>query len=79
MDNNSGLTIIPEMAIEQLNERQKQNIRPLKGISPVREISLVTRKEFLRERVLGIIIDEVKGSVPPALLNEDLRKFVVDI
>lgn len=79
VDNNSGLTIIPEMAIEQLNEKQKQNIRPLKDICPVREISLVTRKEFLRERVLGIIIDEVKKVVPPALLNQDLKKFVVDI
>lgn len=79
VDNNSGLTIIPEMAVEQLNERQKQNVRPLKGISPVREISLVTRKEFLRERVLSIITDEVKMAVPPALLNQDLKKFVVDI
>lgn len=79
VDNNSGLTIIPEMAIEELNERQKQNIRPLKSITPVREISLITRKEFLRERVLGIIIDEVKKSVPPAFLNLDLKKFVIDI
>ncbi|MBS5979464.1 MAG: hydrogen peroxide-inducible genes activator, partial [Dysgonomonas mossii] len=60
VDNNSGLTIIPEMAIEDLTEQQKKNVRPLKGISPVREISLVTRKEFLRERVLDIIISEIK-------------------
>lgn len=79
VDNNSGITIIPEMAIEQLNDRQKQNIRPLKGITPVREISLVTRKEFLRERVLGILIDEVKKAVPQTMLDQELKKFVVDI
>lgn len=79
VDNNSGLTIIPEMAIEELSERQKKNIRPLKGISPVREVSLITRREFLRERVLDIIISEVKQSVSPELLNMDLKKFVVDI
>lgn len=79
VDNNSGLTIIPEMAIHELNERQKQNVRPLKGITPVREISLITRKEFLRERVLNIIIDEVKKSVPAELLNPELKKFVIDI
>lgn len=79
VDNNSGLTIIPEMAIEQLSEKQKLNVRPLKGISPVREISLVTRKEFLRERVLSIIIDEVKQTVPPSLLDTNLRKHVVNI
>jgi LysR family hydrogen peroxide-inducible transcriptional activator len=79
VDNNSGLTIIPEMAIEDLSEQQKRNVRPLKGISPVREISLVTRKEFLRERVLDIIISEVKHSVPQDLLSLKLKKFVVDI
>lgn len=79
VDNNSGLTIIPEMAIEELNEKQKRNIRPLKNISPVREISLVTRKEFLRERVLNIIIEDVKKAVPPELLNEDLRKYIIEI
>ncbi|GAB6121709.1 hydrogen peroxide-inducible genes activator [Dysgonomonas termitidis] len=79
VDNNSGLTIIPEMAIEELNEKQRRNVRPLKGVSPVREVSLVTRKEFLRERVLDIIISEIKQSVPQPLLNLELKKFVVDI
>lgn len=79
VDNNSGLTIIPEMAIEELNEKQKRNIRPLKGVSPVREVSLVTRREFLRERVLDIIISEIKSSVPQTLLDPELKKFVVDL
>lgn len=79
VDNNSGLTIIPEMAIEQLNERQKQNVRPLKGLTAVREVSLVTRKEFLRERVLNIIIEETKQAVPKEFLSQELRKFVIDI
>ena len=79
VDCNSGLTIIPEMAINELTEKQKRNVRPLKGISPVREISLVTRREFLRERVLDIIISEVKQSVPLELLNPELKKFIVDI
>lgn len=78
VDNNSGLTIIPEMAIEELSEKQKRNVRPLRDISPVREISLVTRREFLRERVLDIIISEVKQSVPKELLNPELKKFIVD-
>lgn len=79
VDANSGLTIIPEMAIEELSEQQKKNIRPLKGVVPVREISLITRREFLRERVLDIIISEVKKSVPKELLNPELKKHVVDI
>ncbi len=79
VDTNSGLTIIPEMSIDGLDERQKRNVRPFKNISPVREISLVTRKDFLREKVLNIIIDEVKQAVPKEMQDSKLKQFVVDI
>ncbi|MDH6353736.1 LysR family hydrogen peroxide-inducible transcriptional activator [Dysgonomonas sp. PH5-45] len=78
VDNNSGLTIIPEMAIDGLSERQKKNVRPLVGITPVREVSLVTRKDFLRERVVKILIDETKQSVPKSLLDTSLKRFIID-
>lgn len=79
VDLNSGLTIIPEMGIEHLTEAQKKNVRPLKNAVPVREISLVTRKEFFREKMLDILIQEVKDSVPTPLLSTELKKFVVAI
>lgn len=79
VDQNSGLTVIPEMALSLLSEVQKKNVRPLKKITPVREVSVVTRKEFLRERMLHILIKEVKESVPTPLLSEDLKKYVVAI
>lgn len=79
VDQNSGLTIIPEMAIDHLTEVQKKNVRPLKKISPVREVSLVTRKEFLREKMLSLLVKEVKESVPASFLSEELKKSVVAI
>lgn len=79
VDRNSGLTIIPEMAVEGLSDQQKKNVRPFKNITPVREVSLVTRKEFLRERVVSIIIDEMKESVPQSVLDMSLKKHVIDI
>ncbi|NDV79632.1 hydrogen peroxide-inducible genes activator [Dysgonomonas sp. 511] len=79
VDNNSGMTIIPEMAIDELSEKQRRNVRPLKGMNPVREISLITRREFLRERVIDILISEIKKSVPKELTDTGLKKFVVDI
>ena len=79
VDDNSGMTIIPEMAIEELTEKQKQNVRPLRNITPMREISLITRNDFLREKLIDIIIDEVKESVPTEYLDPDQKKFVVDV
>lgn len=79
VDQNSGLTMIPEMAIDHLTEEQKKNVRPMKKITPVREISLVTRKEFLREKMLTLLIKEVKEAVPASFLSQELKKYVVAI
>lgn len=79
VDQNEGLTVIPEMALGNLSETQRKNVRPFRKNTPVREVSLITRKEFFRERLLNIIIDEVKAAVPRSLQNEAMKKYVVPL
>jgi LysR family hydrogen peroxide-inducible transcriptional activator len=79
VDENEGLTVIPEMAIANLSEKQKKNVRPFKNSTPVREVSLVTRKEFIRERLINIIVDEVKEAVPKSLQDEAMKKYVIPL
>ncbi|RNC66193.1 hydrogen peroxide-inducible genes activator [Proteiniphilum sp. X52] len=79
VDQNEGLTVIPEMALANMGEKQKKNVRPFKNTTPVREISLVTRPEFLRERMIGIIIDEVRSAVPKSFQDTAMKKYVVPL
>ncbi|MEN6588250.1 MAG: hydrogen peroxide-inducible genes activator [Proteiniphilum sp.] len=79
VDKNEGLTVIPEMALKNLSETQRKNVRPFKNSTPVREVSLITRKEFFRERLLNIIIDEVKLAVPESMQDEAMKKYVVPL
>jgi len=79
VDQNDGLTVIPEMALKNLSESQMKNVRPFKNSTPVREVSLITRKEFFRERLLNIIIDEVKLAVPKSMQDEAMKKYVVPL
>ncbi len=79
VDDNDGLTVIPEMAIYNLNEQQKKNVRPFKNSTPVREISLITRKEFIRERLISIIMEEIKNAVPASLKDQMLKKYIVPL
>ena len=79
VDNHQGITVIPEMAIENLSESQKKNVRPFKNSTPVREISLVTRKEFLRESLLKIIAQEIKSAVPASLQDSAMRKYIIPL
>ena len=79
VDNNNGITVIPEMALDHLTEEQKKNVRFFKDNKPVREISLITRKDFLRERLIEMIEDEIKMSVPLSLQDKSLQKNLVAI
>lgn len=79
VDDNDGITVIPEMAIENLTEKQKKNIRPIKDSTPVREISLITKKDFVRERLINIIVDEIKEAVPHQYKDSALKKYVVPL
>ena len=79
VDKNHGITVIPEMALSTLSEQQKQNVRFFKGINPVREISLITRKDFLHERLIDIIEEELKLSTPIELQDKSLKKSLVEI
>ncbi|MDD2328045.1 MAG: hydrogen peroxide-inducible genes activator [bacterium] len=79
VDQNEGLTVIPEMVLPHLSEIQRKNVRPFRKSTPVREVSLVTRKEYFRERLLNILIDEVKAAVPRSLQDEAMKKYVVPL
>jgi LysR family hydrogen peroxide-inducible transcriptional activator len=79
VDKYNGVTIIPEMAIEDLSEKQKRNIRPFKGITPIREISLITRNDYMREGFLKIIVNGCKKSIPASYLDKKLKGYIVDV
>lgn len=70
VDTNFGMTIIPELATHNLSPSQKKRLRIFKSPTPVREISLVTHREFLKanliqslkETVLSVISSDMKQS-----------------
>lgn len=79
VDLNGGYTIIPQLHIDLLKKCQKRNIRKLKSPEPVREISLVVRNDFVKERLLNLIIDQVKELIPPEMIDERLKKFTIKL
>lgn len=79
IDQNKGLTIIPEMTAMNLSEERQENLRPFKNMTAVREVCLVVNQEYVRKRILDELIKLVKISVPKSMQNADLKEFVVDI
>lgn len=72
-----GCSIVPESLSDDLNERQRNNIRPLCEPEAMREISLVVKDDFAREKLLNEIVETIKQFVPSHMIDERLKRFRV--
>lgn len=79
VDRNGGYTVIPELHIDLLTEEQRRNVRPIDNPPAVREISIVIRHDFIRERLLNAVADTIKKIIPHEMLDERLKKFAIKI
>jgi LysR family hydrogen peroxide-inducible transcriptional activator len=79
VDLNGGFTVIPELHLPYLSEEGRKNVRPLVSPEAVREISLVIRKDFVRERILNEVANAVKKSIPEHMIDPGLKKFAIKI
>lgn len=79
VDENGGYTVIPELHIPLLSDRQKTCIRHFSGHEPVREVSLVVRNDYIRERMLNLLAESVRSIVPEELVDERLKKFAIKL
>ena len=70
VDANGGFTIIPEMHLPFLSERQRENVRPLIGdCLSMRKISLYIRHDYVRARMLNSIVSTMIRIVPKEMLD----------
>lgn len=79
VDINGGYTIIPELHIELLNEKQKLNLREIVNPEATREISVVIRHDYVREGMLNAVAECIKQIIPVHMLDPRLKKFAIRI
>lgn len=73
-----GLTILPELAIKDFDPVHLDNVRYFRSPEPVREISLVTHRNMVKEKALSLLEEAVQKAVPERMHAKKNRK-VVDI
>jgi LysR family hydrogen peroxide-inducible transcriptional activator len=52
VDQNNGATILPELALAELNDKQLDKVRYFKSPEPAREVSIVIQRNFLKRRLI---------------------------
>lgn len=76
VDINDGATLLPELAIKELNSKQLNKIRYFKTPEPVREISLVTHKNFVKKRMLNALREEVLAIIPKQMKQRKKKEII---
>jgi LysR family hydrogen peroxide-inducible transcriptional activator len=66
---NDGITIIPELATLDMPLRQTQLIRHFRRPVPMREVSLVVHRNYVKEKLIEVLKEEILQKVP-----EKIRK-----
>ena len=67
VDKVGGLTVLPELAVSQLQENQKGKIHRFKKPFPSREISMIYYKPTYKQKILDELVKSIKTSLEPKL------------
>lgn len=71
VEQQKGVTILPELATLHLSAHQQALLKPFAPPQPVREVSLVTRKNFVRHRLVEILSQTILETLPPQIQREN--------
>ncbi len=66
-----GVTLLPELAANELNEEEKGRIRPFHGKPPTREVSLVLTRGFLKKRLVELLFIEITQAIPKEMTSKE--------
>jgi LysR family hydrogen peroxide-inducible transcriptional activator len=78
VDMNEGITVLPYLAMHEMQPKQKKNIRFFKEPAPARKVGLVSFRYFVKEKLLQALKDEILKSIPPEM-RTDKKKQILEI
>ncbi len=67
VEKNFGITIIPELATHDLTGPQKKRVRYFKPPTPVRELSIVSHREYVKDKLIEVLKDTILSVIPEAM------------
>lgn len=77
VESGKGVTFIPELAVLQLGDAQKELVRSFAIPCPTHQVVLLTNKNFIRHTLLEVLVKEIKLSVPKEMLSLKATQAVV--
>jgi LysR family hydrogen peroxide-inducible transcriptional activator len=76
VDQNNGATILPELALADMNDKQMDRVRYFKSPEPAREVSIVIQKNFLKRRMIEALKTEILEFIPKRLKTKKKKEIM---
>ena len=76
VDIEGGITLIPELAITSLPPNKQKNIKSFKNIVPVREVSVINNRIFVKKRMIEVLIEAIKSNLNSEMLDSNRGEIV---
>jgi LysR family hydrogen peroxide-inducible transcriptional activator len=76
VDMNNGATVLPELALADMNDKQRDRVRYFKSPEPAREVSIVIHRNFLKRRMIEALKNEILDFVPKRLRTKKKKEIM---
>ena len=76
VDKSDGITILPELAVMEFSPSQLKLVKKMKQPSPAREVSLVTHRDHIKNRLIRTLKEEILAIVPQRMRGVGNKKVV---
>lgn len=76
----NGYTILPHMAVTQISSEYQDMVKNFADPIPTREVSIVSTKNNVKQKILNALEEEILGVVPDDIRQiSDREKAIIDI
>lgn len=71
-----GVTLLPELATFSMSEKEKTRLRTFEGEEPIREVSIVLTRSFLKQKLVELLYNEITASIPQEMTSKAHGKII---
>jgi LysR family hydrogen peroxide-inducible transcriptional activator len=71
-----GVTLLPELATHGLSQEEKGRLRPFAGTAPIREVSIILNRSFLKQKLVELLYNEITAAIPQEMTSKAHGKVV---
>lgn len=70
VDKHGGMTLLPELATLDMSQSDKAKLKRFDDPKPIREVSIVMKKSFLKRKMVEVLYQSISESIPGYLYSE---------